>query len=158
MSVERTFWDAIIASVKANATLTAYVSTWIDGARNRVLIPAELPAVIFQPVAIDDEIIAFPDKCNAGIVFRVVGILRATDVDEMIAGDANNTGILKLDEDLKNALDVYLKTTSPKCYEVKTVSFDLPDNFQAGNTQEAIVTTVIEVKIINALNFKLGAR
>jgi hypothetical protein len=122
------------------------------------MIPAELPAVIFQPVAINDEVIAQPKRCNAGIVFRIVGILRTTDVDEAIAGNASNTGILKLDEDIKNALDAYLVVTSPMVFSVKTVSFDLPDNFQAGNTQVAVLATVIEVEIENALTYKMGQR
>jgi len=148
----------MVAAVKADADLT-YVNTWLDGARVAAELPADLPCVIFQPIAIDEEVVYSPESVSSKPVFRVIGILRITDIDKAIAGDANNTGILKLDEDLKNALDTHLSTASgARSYDLKTVSFSLPENIQAGNTQVGTLVCVIEVRITENLLFTLGQR
>lgn len=157
-ATECNFWTNMITAVKADADLS-YVTTWLDGSRYIAALPEDLPAVIFLPVAIDEEFQYTPDKMSSKPTFRIIGILRVTDIDKAIAGDADNIGILKLDEDLKNALDVHFTASNgARCVELKTVSFTLPENIQAGNTQTATLVCVIEAKITENLLFTIGQR
>lgn len=153
-STERTFWAAMVAAVKAFTDLS-YINKWLDGAQEKILIPAELPAVMFVPKRVKEKLYASPDRKNAGMIFQVIGILRATDTSTMISGSG---GILKLDEDIKNALDTYLGITAPKDYEINTLDFRIPETIPGSADQTAILSTVIEVEVEDCLTFVTGAR
>jgi hypothetical protein len=148
-STERNFWSAMVTAVKATTDLS-YVQTWIDGARNRIFLDHDYPLVIFQPVRIqEDQTTNFYRTSRP--VFRVIGVLSVGDADTA------NENIFQLDEDLKNAIENHLTSTS-RVYELETVDFQLPENIQAGNDQKSVVACVIEVKILDNINFVTGQR
>lgn len=158
MSIERDFWSNMVEAVKANTDLK-YVKRWIDGARYTALIPNEMPCVIFQPVMINEDFALTTGRMFSQPMFRVIGILRATDMDNAIAGDSRNTGILKLDEDIKNALDDHLTASvGSRVYRLRTASFELPESIQAGNNQVGTLVCVIECEIQQNILFTLGER
>ena len=109
MSTTKAILQQVQTTLKADATLLAYVGDRVYLGQRRNLTDVDFPCIFLEPETIVEEYAAYP-KIDGNLRILIAAFTRTHDLDAQLIGETTAKGILELEKDIKAALGAQYPT------------------------------------------------